>query len=250
MISDLRAIFPPAPGRFLIGPMLKLGWGRPTFVQLDLGRDHREPRQLCDRRRARGSSSATMRASRSSGCSPISSARSSSTRAAAGSSPSLFDSRLIAITIDGEMGVLVARGPDKNLLISNGGFHPQFEPPALPFPVPKRLAFNIIDSEKARIRIEGYLAVTSNTVQFGARADLHLGFSSFSIDGHLQFDVLVRQQAVLPHRRRPGARRPQGRRRRRLQHRHRLHALGARAVARPGSRLDQPAVRHHPQELR
>ena len=37
IISDLRTIFPPEEGRFLIGPMAKLGWGTPTLVSLSLG---------------------------------------------------------------------------------------------------------------------------------------------------------------------------------------------------------------------
>ena len=37
IISDLRAIFPPQQGTFLIGPMAKIGWGEPTLVSLSLG---------------------------------------------------------------------------------------------------------------------------------------------------------------------------------------------------------------------
>ena len=37
IISDLRAIFPPQEGTFLIGPMAKIGWGTPTLISLSLG---------------------------------------------------------------------------------------------------------------------------------------------------------------------------------------------------------------------
>ena len=37
IISDLRAIFPPYEGRFLIGPMAKLGWGTPTLISVSVG---------------------------------------------------------------------------------------------------------------------------------------------------------------------------------------------------------------------
>ena len=37
IISDLRAIFPPQEGTFLIGPMAKIGWGEPTLISLSLG---------------------------------------------------------------------------------------------------------------------------------------------------------------------------------------------------------------------
>ena len=80
----------------------------------------------------------------------------------------LFDSRVLFITIDGEMGLLIAFGDDANFVLSVGGFHPRFAPPPLPFPTPRRIALDILNTSVARIRAEGYFAVTTNTVQFGA----------------------------------------------------------------------------------
>ena len=80
---------------------------------------------------------------------------------------SLFDSHLLFITIEGELGVLFAYGDDANFVLSVGGFHPRFNPPPLPFPTPKRIQLDIINESYARIRAEGYFAVTTNTVQFG-----------------------------------------------------------------------------------
>jgi hypothetical protein len=37
IVSNLQAIFPPAEGRFLFGPMVILGWGTPTLLTLELG---------------------------------------------------------------------------------------------------------------------------------------------------------------------------------------------------------------------
>jgi hypothetical protein len=37
IIGDLRRMFPPLDGRFLIGPMGKLGWGTPTLISLEVG---------------------------------------------------------------------------------------------------------------------------------------------------------------------------------------------------------------------
>lgn len=103
---------------------------------------------------------------------------------------SIFDSRVLFITIEGEMGVLVAWGDDANFVVSVGGFHPQFNPPPLPFPVPKRVALNILNESWGKIRVEGYFAVTTNTVQFGSKLELMFGFSAFKIEGHLAFDAL------------------------------------------------------------
>ena len=89
------------------------------------------------------------------------------------------------------MGLLVAFGDDANFVVSVGGFHPRFNPPPLPFPNPVRIAVDIINQPLARIRVMGYFAVTSNTVQFGAQAELYFGFSAFSVQGHIGFDVLI-----------------------------------------------------------
>ncbi|HEX8117690.1 MAG TPA: DUF6603 domain-containing protein, partial [Pyrinomonadaceae bacterium] len=37
IISDLKKFFPPEQGKFLIGPMAKIGWGTPTLISLALG---------------------------------------------------------------------------------------------------------------------------------------------------------------------------------------------------------------------
>ncbi|MCC6397937.1 MAG: hypothetical protein IT282_13045, partial [Bacteroidetes bacterium] len=104
----------------------------------------------------------------------------------------MFESRVLTMTIEGEMGVLVAWGANPNFVISVGGFHPAFKAPPLPFPEPRRIAISILNTDFARIRVEGYFAVTSNTVQFGARAELYFGLDAFRIEGHLAFDALFR----------------------------------------------------------
>src|SRR3954468_20000312 len=88
------------------------------------------------------------------------------------------------------MGVLVAYGDQPEFVISVGGFHPDFRPPPLPFPVPRRVSLNLLNTASARIAASGYFAVTSNTVQFGAEAELFFGFSDFSLTGHVGFDGL------------------------------------------------------------
>jgi hypothetical protein len=102
----------------------------------------------------------------------------------------LFDSRIMGVPLDGGMGVLVGWGDNSDLVVTVGGFHPSFRPPALPFPVPQRLSVDLLNQPGRLIRVSGYFAVTSNTVQFGAKAELRLSFSHFSIEGHLGFDAL------------------------------------------------------------
>ena len=71
-----------------------------------------------------------------------------------------------------------------------GGLNPHFAPPA-GLPRLDRLTIHLASGDNPRIVCEAYFAITSNTVQFGARALLHASAHGFSIDGDVGFDVLV-----------------------------------------------------------
>ena len=188
IISDLRAIFPPEEGKFLIGPMIKMGWGTPTLVTLSLGVIIEIPGNIA----IIGVLSVILPDLKA----PILVLQVTFVGAIEFDKKrlwffaSLFESRILFMTIEGEMGLLVGWGDDANFVVSVGGFHPRFTPPPLPFPTPRRIAVDMTISPVQRLRIEGYFAVTSNTVQFGAAAHLVLGLDDFGIEGHIQFDAL------------------------------------------------------------
>ncbi|WP_438030314.1 DUF6603 domain-containing protein [Sorangium sp. So ce233] len=190
IISDLRAIFPVQQDRFLIGPMAKLGWGTPTLVSLSLGIIIEIPGNIAILgvlRLALPTSEAALLVLQVAFVGAIEFDKKRVFFFA-----SLFESRILFITIEGEMGLLAAFGDDANFVLSVGGFHPRFTPPPLPFPSPRRIALSILNESWGRIRVEAYFAVTSNSVQFGARAELFFGFSALSLEGHLGFDALIR----------------------------------------------------------
>jgi hypothetical protein len=190
IISDLRAFFPPQTGIFLIGPMAKLGWGTPTLVSLTIGIVIEIPGNIAligVLRVALPTDDAAVVVLQVSFIGAIEFDKSRGWFFA-----TLFDSRVLFITIQGEMGLLIAFGNDANFVVSVGGFHPRYSPPALPFPTPRRIALDILNTSVARIRAEGYFAVTSNSVQFGCMAEAFLGFSALNVSGHFQLDALIR----------------------------------------------------------
>jgi hypothetical protein len=190
IISDLRTIFPPCENRFLIGPMAKLGWGTPTLISLALGVIIEIPGNVAILgvlKAVLPDESAPLLKLQVNFVGAIEFDKKRGWFFAA-----LFESRIVFITLEGEMGMLIAIGSDANFLLSVGGFHPRFTPPPLPFPSPNRISFDIVNTAVARIRVEGYFAVTTNTVQAGARAELFFGFDSFSVQGHMAFDALIR----------------------------------------------------------
>jgi len=103
----------------------------------------------------------------------------------------LYDSRLAkSFAISGEMAMRSNWGDSPNFTLAIGGFHPAFNPPA-GFPKLKRVAINLSSGDNPRLRCEAYFALTSNTVQFGARAELVASGAGFTIQGEIGFDVLI-----------------------------------------------------------
>jgi hypothetical protein len=189
IISDLRTLFPPQQGTFLIGPMAKLGWGEPTLVRLSLGVIVLIPPGDIA---ILGVLKVALPAEEL----PVLVLQVNFAGAFEFDKQrfyffaSLYDSHILFITIEGELGVLFVYGADANLVLTVGGFHPQFNPPPLPFPSPRRIQVNVLNESYARIRCDGYFAVTTNTAQFGAHAEFFFGFSALSVEGHSGFDAL------------------------------------------------------------
>ena len=190
IISDLRAIFPPQNGTFLIGPMAKIGWGEPTLVSLSLGVIIEIPPGdaaiLGILRAALPADELAILVLQVNFAGVLEFDKQRFYFYA-----SLFDSHILFITISGSMGLLFAYGDNANFVLSVGGFHPQFNPPPLPFPAPERISVDLINESFARIHADGYFAITTNTVQFGTHSDFFFGFSACSVSGSSGFDALI-----------------------------------------------------------
>jgi hypothetical protein len=190
ILSDLRAIFPPVNGKFLIGPMAKIGWGTPTLISVSLGVIIEIPGNVVILGR--------LAVALPTADDPVLLLQLTFIGALEFDKrrlwffASLFDSRILFITIDGEMGLLVDYSDNPNFVLSVGGFHPQLKAPPLPFPTPNRIALNIINESYARVRAEAYFAITTNSVQFGTKAELYFGFDALTVEGYFSFDALLR----------------------------------------------------------
>lgn len=103
----------------------------------------------------------------------------------------LFDSRLVdRFVITGEMRMRLSWGNQPFFALSVGGLHPAFIPPP-GLERMQRAAIVFADSNDLKIRCDSYFAITSNTVQFGAHAELFAKKSKFSISGQAGYDVLI-----------------------------------------------------------
>ena len=89
------------------------------------------------------------------------------------------------VTVDGDLFVLVRGGGAAAFVLAVGGLHPRFPaPPGVP--ALRRVHIPLFPV----VRLEGYFALTSNSVQFGARAELKATIAGCGVHGHFAFDAL------------------------------------------------------------
>ena len=104
--------------------------------------------------------------------------------------PRIHDSRLLKFELSGDLALRLNWGRNPAFLMSVGGFHPRY-------PLPSglrqlnRLALSLSGSDNPRIRFETYLALTSNSIQMGARVSLYAVAGGFGVDGGGAFDALI-----------------------------------------------------------
>lgn len=188
IIADMKAFFPVAQGIFLVGPMAKIGWGTPTLISLALGVILEIPGNLAIvgvLTVALPQEDAALIVIKVAFIGAI-----EFDKKRVWFFAQLYESRVLFMPLEGGIGVLAQFGDQPNFVVSVGGFHPAYNPPPLPFPTVPRLTINILNTPVYRIRVFCYLAVTSNTAQFGAKAELYFGIGIASIDGHIGFDAL------------------------------------------------------------
>lgn len=190
IIASIGAVFPPKNGQFVFGPMGKLGWGTPTLISVELGLmiEVASPVRIAIL--------GVIRCLLPEEHVPLIKLQVNFIgvidfeKKELKFFASIFDSRLLAFTLAGDMALLISWGESANFVLSVGGFHPAFTPPPMGLPALSRLSISLLGGDNPRLRLEAYFAVTSNTVQFGAKLELYASVAIASIRGMLALDVL------------------------------------------------------------
>ena len=170
--------------------MAKLGWGTPTLVSAVARRHHRDPRQHRHRRCAQVALPAEDAAIVVLQVSFIGAIEFD--KSAPVSSPAVRVRGCCSSRSTARWGCWSRFGADANFVLAVGGFHPALQAAAAAVPgAATHRGRPSSTSSVARIRVEGYFARTSNTVQFGARAEAFFGFSAFNVEGTSSFDALI-----------------------------------------------------------
>lgn len=104
----------------------------------------------------------------------------------------LFGSKIVSFTLSGEMYFSIDWSDNPNFVFSVGGFHPDFNSPALRGGIGQlqRISLNLLGGNNPRLTLSFYFAVTSNTVQFGASVDFLFKVWKVRVVGYLFFDAL------------------------------------------------------------
>ena len=199
LLAQAGAWFPAAEGRYVFGLMGKVGWGRPKeLLTLDVGVAVELPApvrvavfgvlrcELPNKDKPLVKLQAAFLGSIDTGTGQIS------------FDATIYDSRLLQFTLSGDIAFRLHPGPRPLFVLSAGGFHPLFQPPAgQGLGQLRRMAIALSNSGDLTLLLTSYLAVTSNTVQLGSRVDFRYRINSkWDIVAFLGFDALVQLSPV------------------------------------------------------
>jgi hypothetical protein len=189
ILNDMEAAFPAAQGSFVVGAMLQIGWGTPTMITADLGLIIQVPDVIIA---LIGQAEAIL---------PFDDFALIEVHfdvlgildLAAGTlaiDAGLRDSHIVGFVLTGQMALRASFLTNPSFLLSLGGFHPAFPPPDN-FPILDRMGVGISLGDWLSIAFEAYLALTSNTVQFGAGLYLTASLVGFKIEGGTDINTLI-----------------------------------------------------------
>lgn len=190
IISDLQTFFPEAEGRTLLGPMAMIGWGTPTLLRAQVAFLIELPAPvklalLGSMRLALPTEELALVQLRSDFLGAL-----DLERGLLSIDASLVDSHITGLPLTGDAALRLRWLGRPDFALSAGGFHPSARPPE-GFPALRRLGIALTTGNNPRLTLESYLAVTSNSVQFGAHLDLYVQVTKLKASGHFGFDTLL-----------------------------------------------------------
>jgi hypothetical protein len=189
IISDLKTIFPIVEGHFIIAPMAKIGWGTPTLISLELGIILDIPKPafvivgvLKCILPTEEAAILKLKVNFAGGI--------DFDAGVIWFDASLFDSSILVFTLTGDMALRIG-WKEPMFVISVGGFHPAFNEVPPDLTGMRRIMLALLSGDNPRLNAQIYFAITSNTVQSGAKVELYASACGFSIYGFLGYDLLI-----------------------------------------------------------
>ena len=190
LTGDLARNFPAAEGRYVFGPAVKIGWGTPTIVTGVVAVLLEMPAPV------RVVLLGTVSAALPTRDHPVidlhidvvGEVDLGQKRVAIDAS--LRDSTIAGFPIRGDLAFRLRWGDEPSFALAIGGFHSQFRAPP-DFPALRRIEIPIGSGDDPRFDVQGFLALTSNTAQIGAQAEMYASAGPLNIRGSLGFETLI-----------------------------------------------------------
>ena len=195
ILDNLAAILPARLGQHVFGPIGKIHWGQPMLVDikvgliLEVGSDVRililggVAANLPTKEAALVSLNLSFFGEIDFSSETIS------------FDATLEGSRVLIYTISGDIAVRSGWAPKLEHVASFGGLHPQYPKP-VNLPDLRRLTI-AFGSNNPRVSLSAYTAITNNSLQFGARADVYFRgpkiwfVGRVAAEGWIYFDALI-----------------------------------------------------------
>ena len=194
LLADLDAVFPVAPGVTVVGPTAQLVWAE--LVHLDIGVFIELPGParivLLGSAYAEISSDGRTYLSIRVDIVGVVDLRGET----AAFDAALVDSHLLGmLDLTGGAAFRLSWGAQPYAVLTLGGFNPSYNPEPLSFPASlTRIAMvHGKPSDEVYLRFEGYFAITSNTLQFGASVEAAINSGGWAIHGSIGFDALIQR---------------------------------------------------------
>jgi hypothetical protein len=192
LISDLSAVFPPTDGVTVVGPTLQLSWVE--LVRFDVGVfiELPGPRKIV----LLGSARVVL--DNPAGDKPFLQIRLDIVgvidfvQALLAFDAVLVDSQVLEILeLTGGAAFRLSWGAEPYVVLTIGGFHPSYSPAPLVFPSSLTRIAMVQNGPILKMRFEGYFAITTNSIQFGAAIEAIIELGPFNIRGFISFDALI-----------------------------------------------------------
>ena len=192
LLNDLEAVFPPTPGITVVGPTAQLVWAGLVHFDIGVFIELPGPARVVLLGSAHADIERDGRAYLSIRVDVVGVVDLRGETAA-------FDAVLInshlmgTLDVTGGAAFRLSWGAQPYAVLSLGGFNPAYHPEPLSFPATlTRIAMvHGKPSDELYLRFEGYFAITSNTLQFGASVEVAITSDPFTVHGSLSFDALI-----------------------------------------------------------
>jgi hypothetical protein len=194
VLAAVATVFPAKVSQYVAGPILELGWGRPTsIVTMTAGVVFTFPNPVSiviigEFRIALPEPEAPIINLEADFAGVV-----DVTTGDVSFDASLARSRIATFDVAGDIAL---RGGSESFVFTAGGFNPLFAPPPDLTSV-RRLSISISPSPLLNVWAESYFAVTASSFQFGAAMYMEAKLGPIGVKGHVSLDTLIRTEPKL-----------------------------------------------------